>query len=441
MGNTDQCTQQIEILVCYLPVLLVSIHKNMITQRMAKISAVLVLQEESMKQFDIMFCGHVCLDITPAFPREKRALSDVFRAGKLISVGGATVSLGGSVSNSGAASSKLGLRTLVNTRVGNDDFGQTIRELFHRYTLTQKISSSDEGSTSYSIVLSVPGNDRIFLHNTGTNDLFMPEDVDYDAAKNSRIFHFGYPPLMKNMYEQPELLVQILKRVHEQNTAVSLDMALPDPTAPAGQKDWHAILSQIMPYVDIFVPSFEELLLMLDRERYEELNREAAGRDIIAVMKTCELTRLSDRLLEMGVGILVIKCGLKGYYIRTASAERMEKIPELGLAVSDWADREFICQAIDTENVVSATGAGDSSIAGFLCALLHGKTPEQCAKSAVSTAHFCLQTVDAASGIPDFSEVFEVAQSDMPEVSHMDETQGKRVNGVWLLKKDIRFDS
>ena len=60
----------------------------MITQRMAKISAVLVLQEESMKQFDIMFCGHVCLDITPAFPREKRALSDVFRAGKLISVGG-----------------------------------------------------------------------------------------------------------------------------------------------------------------------------------------------------------------------------------------------------------------------------------------------------------------------------------------------------------------
>lgn len=394
-----------------------------------------------MKQFDIMFCGHVCLDITPAFPREKRALGDVFRAGKLISVGGATVSLGGSVSNSGAASSKLGLRTLINTRVGNDDFGKTIRELFCQYSLTQKISSSEEGSTSYSIVLSVPGNDRIFLHNTGTNDLFVPEDVDYDSAKSSRIFHFGYPPLMKNMYEHPEMLVQILQRVHQNGTAVSLDMALPDPTAPAGQKDWQAILAQVMPYVDIFVPSFEELLLMIDRERYEELNQKAAGRDMIAVMETEDLTRLSDKLLEMGAGILVIKCGLKGYYIRTAGRERIAAVPELGLQVQDWADREFICQAIDTENIVSATGAGDSSIAGFLCALLHGKTPEECAKSAVATAHFCLQTVDAASGIPDFSQVFEIAQSEMPEVSHMDETKGMRANGVWLLRKDSHWNS
>ena len=392
-----------------------------------------------MKEFDIMFCGHVCLDITPAFPREKRALGDVFRAGKLVAVDGATLSLGGSVSNSGAASSKLGLRTLVNTRVGNDDFGNTIRELFGRYALTQRITSSDEGSTSYSIVLSVPGNDRIFLHNTGTNDLFLPEDVDYDSAKNSRIFHFGYPPLMKNMYERPELLVEILKRVHENGSAVSLDMALPDPTAPAGQKDWGAILAMIMPYVDVFVPSFEELLLMLDRARYDELNRAAAGRDIISVMELSDLTRLSDRLLATGAGVLVIKCGLKGYYIRTADAARIASIPELSLDPAHWAGRELLCQALDTQNIVSATGAGDSSIAGFLCAMLHGKTPEECARSAVSTAHFCLQTVDAASGIPDFSEVFALAQSDMPEVTHMDESRGRRAHGVWLLPKDKNF--
>jgi len=210
-----------------------------------------------MKKFDIMFCGHVCLDITPTFSREKRELSDVFRAGKLISVGGATLSLGGSVSNSGAVASRLGLKTLVNTRVGNDDFGNTIRDLFNKYDLTQKIDSGAEGSTSYSIVLSVPGNDRIFLHNTGTNDLFLPEDVDYEAAENSRIFHFGYPPLMKNMYEKPELFKEIVSRVHNSGTAVSLDMALPDPTAPAGQKDWNEILTDVMPYIDIFVPSFK----------------------------------------------------------------------------------------------------------------------------------------------------------------------------------------
>lgn len=387
-----------------------------------------------MKNFDIMFCGHVCLDITPRFPREKRALNDVFRAGKLISVGEATVSLGGSVSNSGAAAAQLGLKTLVSTRVGNDDFGNTIRNLFNKYDLTQKIEGSDEGSTSYSVVLSVPGNDRIFLHNTGTNDLFTPADVDYSAAADSRIFHFGYPPLMKNMYEHPEQFKEIVSKVHNAGTAVSLDMALPDPTAPAGQKDWIKILSDAMPYVDIFVPSFEELLLMLNRARYDELSEK--GQDLIELMELSDLTMLSDMLLDMGVGILVIKCGLKGYYIRTNNAERIANIPGLDLDVDAWADREFICQALDTQDIVSATGAGDSSISGFLCALLNGKTPEECARSAVSTAHFCLQTVDAASGIPKFDKVLELAHSDMDQVNHMDETKGTYKNKVWLLAKD-----
>lgn len=387
-----------------------------------------------MKNFDIMFCGHVCLDITPTFPREKRALTDVFRAGKLISVGEATVSLGGSVSNSGAAAAQLGLKTLVSTRVGNDDFGNTIRGLFNKYDLTQKIVGSDEGSTSYSVVLSVPGNDRIFLHNTGTNDLFTPADVDYEAAKDSRIFHFGYPPLMKNMYEHPEQFEEIVSKVHNAGTALSLDMALPDPTAPAGQKDWVKILSQAMPYVDIFVPSFEELLLMLNRARYNELSEK--GQDLIELMELSDLTMLSDMLLDMGVGILVIKCGLKGYYIRTNNAERIKNIPGIDLDVKTWADREFICQALDTQDIVSATGAGDSSISGFLCGILNGKTPDECARCAVSTAHFCLQTVDAASGIPKFDKVLELAHSDMDQVNHMDETKGTYKNKVWLLAKD-----
>ena len=177
---------------------------------------------------------------------------------------------------------------------------------------------------------------------------------------------------------------------------------------------------------------------MLDRDAYVALNEKAAGRDIIEVMTNEELTRLSDMLLEMGVGVLVIKCGLRGYYIRTANAERINSIPGLGLYADVWADREFICQALDTQNIVSATGAGDSSISGFLCALLNGKTPEESARCAVSTAHFCLQTVDAASGIPKFSEVYDLAKSDMGEVEYMDETQGTYKNKVWLLAKDSK---
>ena len=38
-----------------------------------------------------------------------------------------------------------------------------------------------------------------------------------------------------------------------------------------GDANWPAILKATLPYVDIFMPSIEEILLMLHRQRYEEL--------------------------------------------------------------------------------------------------------------------------------------------------------------------------
>ena len=64
-------------------------------------------EESALKQYDMMFCGHICLDLVPRFPQSgPRKLSQVFIPGKLVEVGAVDVTLGGSVSNSGAAAAR-----------------------------------------------------------------------------------------------------------------------------------------------------------------------------------------------------------------------------------------------------------------------------------------------------------------------------------------------
>ena len=69
---------------------------------------------------------------------------------------------------------------------------------------------------------------------------------------------------MKKMYiNDGQHLAGLMKRVKEKDVATSLDMAAVDPESPAGRADWEKILAGVLPYVDFFVPSFEELCYML----------------------------------------------------------------------------------------------------------------------------------------------------------------------------------
>jgi len=80
------------------------------------------------------------------------------------------------------------------------------------------------------------------------------------------LFHFGYPPLMERMYANDGIeLATIFQRVKALGLTTSLDLSMPDPSSAAGRANWHAILGATLPYVDVFLPSAEEILLMLRR--------------------------------------------------------------------------------------------------------------------------------------------------------------------------------
>ena len=94
-----------------------------------------------------------------------------------------------------------------------------------------------DSSTSYSVVLAIPGIDRIFLHHPGANHTFMVADIDFEKVKDTALFHFGYPTLMKSMFQdEGEELVHLMKSVQEAGAATSLDLAAVDANSEAGRQ-------------------------------------------------------------------------------------------------------------------------------------------------------------------------------------------------------------
>ena len=112
----------------------------------------------------VIAAGHICLDITPVFPagRVCGKPEDLLIPGKLIRMEQADVHTGGSVANTGLALKILGNDVTLLGKVGDDDFGRMIAQILTRYGAGGLIT--DPGSsTSYSVVLALPGTDRIFI--------------------------------------------------------------------------------------------------------------------------------------------------------------------------------------------------------------------------------------------------------------------------------------
>lgn len=357
----------------------------------------------------VIAAGHICLDITPVFPdKEVHQLTDILSPGKLVQMGDADVHTGGSVANTGLAMKILGADVSLMGKVGTDAFGEMICNILEKYQASEGMLKASDEATSYSVVLAVPGIDRIFLHNPGANNRFRASDIPQKALEETALFHFGYPTIMKSMYENDgDELVQLMKRAKKAGTATSLDLSAVDADSEAGRADWNLILKKVIPYVDFFVPSVEELCFMLDRERFQQWQERAAGRDITEILDIRQDVRpLAERCMEYGAKVLLIKCGVPGMYYRTANAGQLADVgTKTELDTEQWANREGFEKSYKPDKVLSGTGAGDTSIAAFLTAMLQGYSLEETVQLAAATGASCVTAYDALSGLKSFEEL------------------------------------
>jgi sugar/nucleoside kinase (ribokinase family) len=356
-----------------------------------------------MTQIDAVVAGHICLDIYPDLSgTEREPFEKTFLPGRLISAGPVTFCTGGAVSNTGLALHRLGISTRLAGKVGDDLFGQAVLQIIrsHGERLADGMQNDPSSSTSYTVMINYPGVDRIFLHCPGANDTFSAGDVPYEAIRQARLFHFGYPPIMRAIYQDDGTqLVELFRRAKETGVTTSLDMAFPDPASASGRADWRRILERALPQVDIFLPSVEETLFMLRRDHYFRLSETAGSAGIVSLLTPELLSSLGDELLGMGAKIVALKLGGCGLYLRTADAP---VLAGLGRAqpvnLSAWEHREFWAPCFEVR-VVGTTGSGDATIAGFLAAFLRGFTPEMTLTTAVAVGACNVEAADTLTGI------------------------------------------
>ena len=119
-----------------------------------------------------------------------------------------------------------------------------------------------------------------------------------------------------------------------------------------------------------------------------------------------EIRALAETLISWGAGIVLLKCGGPGLYIAAGEGKDLKILSDkLGVDLFGWEHVRHFEKSYRPEKVLSATGAGDTTIAAFLYAVMQGYGWNECVQLATAEGATCVETYDAISGLRSLEEL------------------------------------
>jgi len=306
--------------------------------------------------YDVVSVGILVAD---AIAKPVKAIPD---KGKLGLVDSIALYTGGNAATCAINVSKLGLKSAVLGKIGDDGFGRFMAsELQAKGVETKGVSIDTEHNTSASLVIVTDDGERTFIHSTGANGHFLEKDVDYSVVEDTNIV-FVTGGLLLPAFDGAEC-AKFLKKCKEMGKTTAYDVCWDD----TGR--WMELVGPSMPYIDYFMPSIDEAI---------ELSGGLTDPDEIA-----------DKFLTMGPHTVVLKLGKKGCLVKTKSGER------------------YLIPTYMKIKAVDATGAGDSFCSGFLAGLSQGWDIVKCAQFANAVGTHCVMMPGASTGIKSMPEILK----------------------------------
>ena len=372
-----------------------------------------------MKKYDAVIAGYTCVDLIPDFKKGEiySNISDLLKPGTLVEIDGLNFLIGGVVANTGLAMKKFDKSVFLIGLVGEDLIGKIAIDWLDKYNMSEGIITTCKECTAFSIVLAPPGIDRIFLESPGCNKIFDADFINFDVISQSRLFHFGYPPLLKRFYENNgNRLVEMFTRVQSLGVATSLDFSLPDPESESGKIYWPEVMKSVLQVTDIFAPSLEEALQIIFPAKYAELLLSAENGEIIDQVSIDLIRDLGKNIIDSGVKILLIKAGHRGAYLLSGDVSVLNEQRGLNLCEEEWSHLELWCKAYHAEQskIINSTGAGDNAVAAFLSAILDGQSAESSLKFAAMAGRnnlYCQNIYEELPGWQEMSEEIEISEN------------------------------
>ncbi len=155
--------------------------------------------------------------------------------GELVATEDFVVETGGCAANAAIALARLGVRPAVVAKVGDDLFGEFVRqELSADGVDVTGLGLAPGLGTSKTVIVPVSGEDRRFIHTFGANAALSAADLAPALAAAPDVLYVGGFLLLPAL-RQDELAAQ-LRHARQAGTRVVLDVAVPSGRAAVARR-------------------------------------------------------------------------------------------------------------------------------------------------------------------------------------------------------------
>lgn len=272
-------------------------------------------------------------------------------AGELVLADGMLLTSGGCAANAAVDLAKMGVRTTVAGRVGDDVFGRIVRDMLQTAGVDAAHVLATPGmDTSQTMIINVTGQDRRFIHTFGANARFAAEDIPMARLDSCKVLYLGGYLLMPNLRQ--EELARVFAEARARGVKTVLDVAIPKPG------NYMDRLDRLLRNVDVFLPNSHE------------------GELITGKRDPVEQAELFQRL---GAGTVVITMGGEGSVL-------VQKEVRLRAGV-------YPIEYVD------GSGGGDAFDAGYIFGMLQGLDPGDCLRFASALGASCVRAIGTTPGV------------------------------------------
>jgi sugar/nucleoside kinase (ribokinase family) len=279
--------------------------------------------------------------------------------GTLRAVDNVTTHVGGCASNAAIDLAKLGIPVGLSCKVGKDSFGEfVIKTVKDSGASVDGIVTDEKVSTTVSIVCVSSTGERSFLYNPGSTSAFNKNDISEKLLDEYDIIFVAGAMLLTSFDGKP--CAEFMKEAKEKGKYTVMD------TAWDFENKWLPKVVEVIPYLDLFMPSYEEAV---------KLSGET------------EVQKIAEFFISMGAKNVIIKLGKDGAYFREKDG------------------KSYILPTYSKIKPVDTTGAGDAFCAGFLCGLSQGWSFEESGKFANAVGTHCIMKIGASAGIKSMTEI------------------------------------
>lgn len=273
------------------------------------------------------------------------------------------ITVAGTAAGTAIDLAKLGAQVVAMGAIGKDGPADFLLSTYAKFGVeTRYLIPKDSVQTSSSMLLIRRNGERPALHVIGANGELSWDDIDLEVVGAADFLHMGGTSLLPKMDGEPTR--RLLEFAKSRGVTTTFDLvAIQRP-------DLLDLIEPCLPFVDYFMPGFEEAVMM------------------------CGLTDRAEVIrffLDRGTGHTVFKMGAAGSSIAWLDDGRVREIRIPALKVP----------------VVDSTGCGDAYCAGFIVGLSQGWDLERSGMLGTAAAALVIQGLGSDAGIVDLPQTID----------------------------------